>query len=292
MKSIRNKQSIGITFLDKTIFVVLCEKKSNGVFYVKKNVSETFNNSLFQGEENDFYEALTWVAEEVKNINGFKGIPIHLSLPDPIFFTHTFIFDSLPDKATDDFIAWKLCNLFHLDKDEYSFQNSFLSKSSENSVLSLAVERKTIKKIEDGFLNQQLPLMSINNRTSSNFYALKPFYKKGCGVHVFIEQDSWSIYFWDENENLQTIKSRWINNDDPAEVVWPIITTNLERILRSYINSHTDVIIKNMYVTGENSSEFVSWASNNKSLNFQLMNNIESVKLSDTCSISEVLVAM
>ena len=56
MKSIRNKQSIGITFLDKTIFVVLCEKKSNGVFYVKKNVSETFNNSLFQGEENDFFK--------------------------------------------------------------------------------------------------------------------------------------------------------------------------------------------------------------------------------------------
>ena len=292
MKSIRNKQSIGITFLDKTIFVVLCEKKSNGVFYVKKNVSETFNNSLFQGEGNDFDVALKWVAKEVKNIAGFKGIPIYLSLPDPIFFAHTFLFDSLPDKAVDDFIAWKLCNLFHLDKDEYSFQNSFLRKSNENSVLSLAVEGNIIKKIVDGFLSQHLPLMSVNNRTSSNFNALKTFYKKGCGVHVFIEQDSWSIYLWDENENLQTIKSRWINNDDAVEAIWSIITTNLERMLRSYINSHTDVIIKNMYVTGEKGSEFVNWAANNKSLNFQLMNDVESVKLSDTSSISEVLVAM
>lgn len=285
-------RTIGITFLDKSVYLVMREKKK-GIDCINLCEKKTFSDSLFENEFNHFDLATEWVTAAIKKIKGYKAIPVHISIPDPVVYSHTFTFDDLPKKSTDEFVEWKLSNLYHLDKNEYGFQNSLLNTSNNNkTVLVLAIKNNLLEKISVNFLKDHIPIMEINSQSCINFYALKDSYNNECGAHIFLNEGCWSIIIWDKNKSLQTIKSKWNSVGDENTKTWKTLHANLERMIRVYIQENPKAVINNIYVTGLTSEDFIAWATANQSIVFKSMNSLAHVQLLDGCSLIESFTAI
>lgn len=291
MSYFRKNRVIGITFSGKSVHFVICEKKK-GISYINLCEKKTFSHSLFENDFRYFNLAIEWIIEVIKKTKGYKSIPVYISIPDPVVYSHTFTFDNLPKKSTDEFVEWKLSSLYHLDKNEYGFQNLLLSTSNSHKiVLSLAIQKNLLEKIILDFMINHIPLMEINSHSCINFNSTKEYYDNQSGAHIFLNKESWSIILWDERKTLKTIKSKWISTGDESTKVWGIVQENLERMIRVHIQENPKSVISAVYVT-DVSEGFASKVNKEHSISFKSLNRMEKVKLFSGCSLIESFAAI
>ena len=292
MSYFRQTKSIGISFSGKGVSLVVAEK-NKGEHKIISFVTKPFSAALFEGDSPELNLAADWIVNEIQNIKAYQAIPVYISMPDPVVYSHTFIFDDLPKKSADEFVEWKLSNLFHLDKNEYGFQNSLISTlDNKKTVLSLALNNLFYQHLAAKLLENHIPLTSINSQASINFNVLYDTYNNECGAHVFVNNDYWSIILWDDNKVLQSIKSKWLNEAGVNENVWSVIVDNLERMIRVHLKNRQNDVVNDIYISGRNADDFIRWAELNKSLHIKSLDLSGKVALSDLCSLTDALVAL
>lgn len=262
------KQQIIVNLQRSSLSIELQKTKSDSQGSVCV-AAKTYDADLFDEVSGELESAIKFICAEIVKIPGYKGIPVRVILPDPAVFYYVNAFETLPVNKTDDFVEWKICNSFHLDKKAYVFHNTLLDKKT-SLVMSLGVKKYIVAKIQSIFAENSIPLSFIDGNAEYALQQLANQYSPGSGCQIYLEHDYWTIFQWDELQNIRTIKTKWIVPQENMSTTWSKIVTELERIIRiSAIENN--IVSKNLYVAGKHVSEFSEWAAEHKSLNLHLV---------------------
>lgn len=165
--------------------------------------------------------------------------PLQIALPDPAAIFQVMEFDSIPQTPHErEAIAQ-----FRLEKEfpamtQMQCTTQVVSKEGEQGLLlALFIQRAWLDCLNDacraaGFVP------SVIDTTISHLFNL--FYDviqatPDDGVLISIEQDTWSILFWDAVHRPRFVRSRWRDVSAGTDEEYEVIVKDIERMIMSYV---------------------------------------------------------
>lgn len=184
------------------------------------------------------------IPEEFKK----RYLPVQIALPDSLFKTQKLQFSNFPRsyKEQSTLVNWQLAKASHCDVAKiYTTWQMLRQENAEQTVFAYGLDKNIIDTVKAEFNKTGLHVSSINAASYYRYNILGAEALRKSGVLIALENDYWSLMFWDDAGYINHIHTALRDHKTHDDI--PNIVADTERLVMSYVLKENSV--ENIYIT-------------------------------------------
>ena len=216
------------------------------------------NNEIYGLNSRSFCHHLGLLLQQIKTDFEGKYYEINLALPDPVVMYKTLFLRQCPNssRAAKELINWNIAKHFHVNANDYSATYQLLGKKDGQYLFfGEIIEKLLLDEIMDTISRTGIVVTQIDANIKFVFNCLYERLPETPGAMIYLHQDYWTLFIWDENKVVRHIQSKW-RGQRSAETddILPIVAA-AKRSLFSYLSDSCKNRIDVLFVLGNTLEE-------------------------------------